>query len=237
MSASHENSAASPQREEGLTIEITENGSIMVSGQVRIVRRREVRDESGAAVAWQDVQEFPTSDEQWLCRCGNSKNKPFCDSSHKQGFTADDSSPPAYEERAKNLGGVGLTIRDDRRRCVHAEFCFSKTANVWKQVDQTGDERVRTELVSMVQRCPSGALTVRFDGTAEDFEGDRTPTIAVIDNGPLWVIGAIPITLPDGTVLEPRNRITLCRCGHSQTKPLCDGAHDKVGFSDAAGPE
>lgn len=225
---------ASPPTDAGPAIEITENGPIKVSGPVRIVRRREVRDSEGAAVAWQDVQELPTSGEQWLCRCGNSKNKPFCDSSHKQGFSADDSCPPAYSDRAKNLGGVGLTIRDDRKRCVHAEFCFSKTANVWKQVDQTGDELVRTKLVSMVERCPSGALTVRFDGEDEDFEGETTPTIAVIDNGPLWVIGSIPATLADGTELEPRNRLTLCRCGHSQTKPLCDGAHDKAGFADAA---
>lgn len=216
------------------SIEVTEDGPLRVQGPVRIVRRREVRDAEGAAVAWQDVMELPFDGEAWLCRCGRSGNKPFCDSSHREGFTAQDSAPPAYAERAKELGGVGVTVRDDRKLCVHAEFCFSKTANVWKQVDQTGDELVRTTLVSMIERCPSGALTLRFDGETNDYEGETEPTIAVIDNGPLWVIGSIPITLADGTTLEPRNRVTLCRCGQSESKPLCDGAHSACGFADAA---
>lgn len=215
-------------------IEITENGPINVVGPVRLVRRREVRDEAGAAVAWQDVQELPSTQDAWLCRCGRSADKPFCDGSHKQGFHSDDQCPAAYEEDAKDLGGVGLRISDDRKICVHAEFCFSKTANVWKQAKLTADEDIKTTLVSMIQRCPSGALTLRFDGEDVDYEATTEPTVAVTDNGPLWVIGGIPIVLSDGTELERRNRVTLCRCGQSATKPLCDGAHQKAEFTDAA---
>jgi CDGSH-type Zn-finger protein len=29
-----------------------------------------------------------------------------------------------------------------------------------------------------------------------------------------------------------RNRVTLCRCGASQNKPFCDGAHADVKFTD-----
>ncbi len=215
-------------------IEIAADGPVHVVGDVRLVRRREVRDDTGAAVDWHDVQELATGGDAWLCRCGESSDKPFCDGSHKRNFGADDTCPPAYAESAKSLGGVGLTISDDRSLCVHAKFCFSKTANVWKQAKDTADEAVATQLVSMIQRCPSGALTVRYSDDDVDYEDQTSQTVAVIDNGPLWVIGGIPIMLADGTQLEPRNRVTLCRCGQSATKPLCDGTHHKVEFFDEA---
>ena len=39
--------------------------------------------------------------------------------------------------------------------------------------------------------------------------------------------------MPDGSTLETRNRQTLCRCGGSAKKPLCDGSHKKLEFHDA----
>jgi CDGSH-type Zn-finger protein len=40
------------------------------------------------------------------------------------------------------------------------------------------------------------------------------------------------VILSDGTVLETRNRVTLCRCGESSNKPLCDGSHKEAGFTE-----
>jgi CDGSH-type Zn-finger protein len=34
----------------------------------------------------------------------------------------------------------------------------------------------------------------------------------------------------DGQPVEVRNRVTLCRCGHSENKPFCDGTHEEIGF-------
>ena len=46
-----------------------------------------------------------------------------------------------------------------------------------------------------------------------------------------YVVAAADVTLigPDGTaVTPPREVIALCRCGHSQNKPFCDGSHNRV---------
>lgn len=55
--------------------------------------------------------------------------------------------------------------------------------------------------------------------------------IKVLPNAPLLIEGEVEITLADGTVVEKKNP-HLCRCGASQNKPFCDGAHVKIGFKD-----
>jgi CDGSH-type Zn-finger protein len=55
-----------------------------------------------------------------------------------------------------------------------------------------------------------------------------TPSI----NGPLRVEGDFAIYDPEGNAfgLGGRTAVSLCRCGHSENKPFCDGSHKKVGF-------
>jgi uncharacterized Fe-S cluster protein YjdI len=143
--------------------------------------------------------------------------------------TADSSS---YDQRATTLGGTGITVRDDRSICTHAGFCGNRVTNVWKQVRDTDDSLVRMAVIGEIERCPSGALTYRFDGDDADTEPDYPTQIAVTDDGPLWVTGNVAVTTADGTRLERRSRVTLCRCGASANKPLCDGSHKDAGFSD-----
>lgn len=67
-------------------------------------------------------------------------------------------------------------------------------------------------------------------------------TITVRDNGNLRISGSFEIVDAAGNVfpVEPGRPVFLCRCGHSQSKPFCDGSHSKVGFQSvvrAAVPE
>lgn len=56
----------------------TKNGPLKVSGGVKI------EDAMG------EEKTFEENQDAWLCRCGASKNKPYCDGAHnKIGFKAD----------------------------------------------------------------------------------------------------------------------------------------------------
>jgi CDGSH-type Zn-finger protein len=59
-----------------------------------------------------------------------------------------------------------------------------------------------------------------------------TTKILVNSDGPLRVEGDFEIVDPQGNVfgLAGRTRISLCRCGHSNNKPFCDGSHKTSGF-------
>src|SRR5579871_1651556 len=68
--------------------------------------------------------------------------------------------------------------------------------------------------------------------------------IQVTKNGPYVVSGGVPlgeqhiVTNPQGESLDYKEgkkfpadaQYALCRCGHSQQKPFCDGSHAKVQF-------
>ncbi|MDE3213031.1 MAG: CDGSH iron-sulfur domain-containing protein [Bacteroidota bacterium] len=51
--------------------------------------------------------------------------------------------------------------------------------------------------------------------------------ITVKSNGSLKVEGDFEIVDKDGNIygLQGRTAVSICRCGHSKTKPFCDGSH------------
>ena len=57
-------------------------------------------------------------------------------------------------------------------------------------------------------------------------------TITVRDNGNLRISGSFEIVDAAGNVfpVEPGRPVFLCRCGHSESKPFCDGSHSRVGL-------
>jgi CDGSH-type Zn-finger protein len=173
-----------------------------------------------------------------LCRCGASDRKPFCDGSHaRTGFDGSEAAPTTpYDERARTYEGTAIVVRDDRSVCVHAGFCGNRVTNVWELAkgSATDDSIVRAQVMAMVERFPSGALTYRLDAEDDDVEPELPAQVGVVADGPLFVTGGIPVERADGEPLETRNRVTLCRCGSSTTKPLCDGSHREVGFHDPA---
>jgi CDGSH-type Zn-finger protein/ferredoxin len=214
-------------------IVVRENGAY-VAKNVTVRRKEIVLDEQGNALTYVTADPLETRDTVVLCRCGQSSNKPFCDNTHAK-IDWDGSCAPhdvSYAERANPLGGEGLTIHDDRATCSHSAFCGNIASNVWDMAGETADSDVRAQVMNMVEKCPSGALTYTFDGADSPNEPGLPVEIGVLNDGPLFVQGGIAVTLPDGTTLETRNRVALCRCGASANKPLCDGSHHGANFSD-----
>ena len=211
------------------------NGPLLVRGAVTLVRKTAVHSEHGEPLTWKTGAPLETRETYALCRCGESANKPFCDGTHAQvGFEPEDTAPTGpYADRSRSLGGTGITVEDDRSICVHAGFCGNRVTNVWKQARETEDSLVRLAVINEVEKCPSGALTYRFDGDGQDTEPNYPVEVGVIDDGPLWVTGSVPVANSAGEQLEVRARVTLCRCGQSANKPLCDGSHKEAGFADS----
>lgn len=213
-----------------VSITVAANGPYLVAGGLPIHRRHDVKSELGEPMTWTTTSTLETKDRYALCRCGQSANKPFCDGTHARvGFVADDVAAGTYDDRADVVGG-DLNVKYDKGICVHAGFCGTTVTNVWDQAVKTGDTAARMHTIAMIEHCPSGALTYQLDGVVN--EPLFPEAVAVVNDGPLWITAGVPVVNSDGTVLEARNRVTLCRCGGSSNKPLCDGSHKNAGFSD-----
>ena len=57
-------------------------------------------------------------------------------------------------------------------------------------------------------------------------------SMQAMKNGPMVVKGTIELKDSQGQIIEtsPAQPVALCRCGHSEKKPFCDGSHRKVNF-------
>jgi CDGSH-type Zn-finger protein len=75
---------------------------------------------------------------------------------------------------------------------------------------------------------PGGAPTPIFTWRSPDAHDG--PVVALKSNGPLRVGGGVPIEREDGSSIDPGDRVSLCRCGHSTVMPFCDSTHKVVDF-------
>ncbi len=212
------------------------NGSYLVSGGVPLVSKTQVVSEFGEPLSWKKDGEIPADEPYYLCRCGQSGSKPFCDGTHREiGFDGREKAPTdtVAERRETYPGSSHIVIRMDMNLCTSSGFCANQMTSIAEMAAHTDDTQVRALAIAMIEHCPSGALSYALREGEEDIEPDLPEQVAVTTEitsdgaiqGPLWVTGGITIIRSDGQPFEMRNRVTLCNCGHSQYKPLCDGSH------------
>lgn len=218
-------------------IKILKNGPYIVSGNVPLTEKIIVS--KGKAYEYEDGREFPQSEQYSLCRCGKSKNAPFCDGAHaKAGFDGTEvASREKYADRAELLEGPGLDLSDDNR-CAFARFCHREGGSVWELTEKSDDPKSREEAIIAASECPAGRLVAIDKKTGKAIEPEYEPSIEILQDpekgvsGAIFVKGNIPIESSDGFTYEVRNRVALCRCGNSRNKPFCDAKHVLTNYSD-----
>lgn len=230
-----------PKVESKYKINIVENGPYLVFGRMPI--RLQTITINSVGNSWdfaEGLKDYSAKSEPTaLCRCGQSKNKPYCDGSHLQAdwdptLTA---SHRGVLEGADVQEGPGLILTDNEQYCAFARFCDAK-GRAWNQTERSDNPRMRELAIRTANMCPSGRLKTWDKQSGETHEPNFEPSIGLIEDaplgnsGPIWVRGGIPITDPSGFTYEVRNRVTLCRCGQSQNKPFCDGTHTSMKFHD-----
>jgi CDGSH-type Zn-finger protein len=220
-------------------IVVSENGPYLISGGIPLAVQIISTDREGQSWQWRKGQSFAVTSNYRLCRCGKSKNAPFCDDSHLRiPFEGEETAARTpFHEQAGRYDGPTLTLSDAQDFCAFARFC-DPGGKIWRLMGQTDVAKRRELVIHEATHCPSGRLVLHDKRTDEEIEPKLPLSIGVVEDpalgcsGPLWVRGGITIESHDGTPYEKRNRVTLCRCGASGNKPFCDGSHASIEFRD-----
>jgi uncharacterized Fe-S cluster protein YjdI len=139
-----------------------------------------------------------------------------------------------------------ITVFWQPAKCIHATTCYRELIEVfnprkrpWVNMNGAPTE----EIIKVVKKCPTQALTVKYNKDISQHEDlaqeiskevpvpDTIPELRVMEDGPLVLHGNFRVTDTDGKELKPMKIQSLCRCGNSNKMPFCDGAHRKTGFT------
>lgn len=218
-------------------IKVTKDGPYLVFGAPKIAEETIVTDNDGVSIEYAEGKTFEIKGEEpvSLCRCGESKNAPYCDGTHtKIGF--DGTETASFDPIAKNAAvyrGPNVSLQDNQKYCTFARFCDAG-GQVWRLVKKKDQES--TDLaIKEACNCPAGRLVI-LDKDGKEVEPNLPMSIGVLEDsglklsGPLYIKGKIRVESEDGKSYEVRNRQTLCRCGQSNNKPFCNGAHAAVKY-------
>lgn len=200
-------------------IEERDNGPLVAKGITRLT------GSNGAAME--------TNPSMALCRCGASKNKPFCDGSHNEiGF---DSRPLAnrFPDKLRAYKGKDITVHFNRLLCSHAAECvklgpvFDPSRRPWIEPD---NGRV-DDIIATVTACPSGALSYSLPGQERRYAVTELPGISIEANGP-YRVTCVSLASARPSAGTCADKFVLCRCGASKNKPYCDGSHRDIDWND-----
>jgi len=158
-----------------------------------------------------------------LCRCGESKNQPFCDGIHREvGFES--ANELAEVQDLRIWEGEKIKTIFDPNLCMHVFVCKSLKKLRLNEIEEEGTAAAE-EIMKVVKTCPSGALRYELKAEIPEVGYEFEHPLEIIEGGEIRINGEFE---PFGFELRESHsvpRATLCRCGLSKNKPFCDGRH------------
>ena len=163
-------------KDKEIYIKVTKNGPYLVYGLKKITIKYIISDENGVAFKYDEGKTFEIKTEpQSLCRCGKSKNAPYCDGTHIT-FKFDGSLNAPFEsilKNAKTYIGPNLILKDNEMYCAGARFCH-QNGDIWNFIMENDEHKNQIAVADpskatgqAVVICPGGA----YLGVAYTHEG------------------------------------------------------------------
>lgn len=215
-----------------MKVRVSENGPYEVNGRIPITEYIIIADSDGTAIQWKVGKTFDLQDKYSLCRCGHSKNKPFCDGTHLRiGFDGrENANAENCLKSPEEIDGSKLKLFDVEKLCASARFCH-REGGIWNLILKSDDPEKKQIAIQESCDCPSGRLVLFDKKSGKLIEPYFKESIGLVEDpsmgvsGPIWLRSGIVVESAEGKPYKVRNRVTLCRCGKSKNKPFCDSSH------------
>lgn len=191
-----------------LKIKIIENGPILISKFKKLKYGKET---------------LPTKEKALLCRCGESKKQPFCDGKHKASNFKGECSCKV-PEKIRIWEGKNIITYFNKDLCMHAGYC-APLGELRLAEHFNNDVNAAKEIARVITECPAGALSYEMKDGSTPVEFESSDVVEIMKNGEIRIWCEADGIETVGK--QPKNRITLCRCGKSKIKPFCDASHKK----------
>jgi len=126
-----------------------------------------------------------------------------------------------------------VTVKWEPHKCIHTTICFRVLPQVFDPSKRPWVNAQGTStgaIVEQIKYCPSGALRYSMHVKSTTAVAKPQVSIEFVPNSPILINGECAVKYNDGTEGTINAVSALCRCGHSENKPLCDGSHNVHAF-------
>jgi CDGSH-type Zn-finger protein len=172
-------------------IKVSKNGPYIVSGKIPLFEYEIHCDSKGIPMNWISGKEYPIMEKCALCRCGQSKNKPFCDGTHaKINFNGTETADlEQCHSQAKEINGPELRLKDVEKLCASARFCH-RSGDIWEHIPKSDNPEIKKIAIRNSCDCPSGRLLLWDKKTGKSIEPELGRSIALVADPFMGVYGS-----------------------------------------------